>query len=833
MCNNNWIMQINEIAASYKLSVPLLFYQIEKFLSRDDESSICARDLQYHILECVNVCNEISHEIRYSENNFTMHDIRHSFNVMKLMGQLVNDIDELSILEIGFLIYSALLHDIGMIRLGDEEISAEEIREYHGERSKNILKNNIIKSSEGVELNYGMYHQLFIKYLPDICASHMRNFQSIIEFPQEMIVNSMKVNLRLCAVLLRLSDAMDISSNRAPFAVYNLMKLRGTSDEHWKKHMIITDCSIFDGKYRIEGNCDDEKVLRILYKHLDIIHDELKKAIVHSLKGDDLTNLSVNSEIIISNIRTIGYTIRNNTLTLDYNSISKLFMGEHLYGTKRAGLREIIQNSIDACLVRESESEKNKQNDIYIPQISISLDNDHVYVRDNGIGMSKEVIEKYFLNVGLSYYRSTEFRRKELSYNPMGFFGIGFLACFMLSDDIVVKTACYNGDKEYILHLVKFDRFVTIYEHPRKDFVGTEICFEKKKFLCNFSDIKKERINEYEQIRDIKSYIENMFWRLVKLNQKDMIYKLRTNTFYKYASKRFNDKKYAINLSEYLLDIEGVISFNDDQGLIDMWKDSGIKITDFISSLQSNTIEIEGSGLKSIPFYGKSLIYKNDEFVEIKNENDLYNKNDYMLTFICRQDNNFDGASDLPVYLPQQFREQVFSKKKVSMYGRTFIHFNPTYFGTKFYQQLLNLMDKEVHSVYILEPQKSSVYWSIIRGESINGKNDIGNNICYLKSAKIKLPSASNSWLFFKDFSTMINIQNENIEPQASRSKLIELSEHYVMSAIEIAKYLWLLKKLEGESNKVNNATIHFLKKEILELWNNENPLLKKELKPD
>lgn len=833
MSDNNWIKQIKEIAATYELSVPSLFKQIDKFASGDDENSICARDLQYHILNCIKVCMEISHEIRYSENNFTIHDIRHSFNVMKLMDQLVNDINNLSILEIGFLIYSALLHDVGMIRLGDEKISAEEIREYHGERSKKILKNNIIKSNTGAELNYGKHHPLFIKYLPDICASHMRDFQSILDFPKNMIVNSMNVNLRQCAVLLRLSDAMDISSNRAPFAIYNLLKLRGISNEHWQKHMIITDCSIFEKKYRIEGSCDDEKVLRILYKHLDLIENELKKAITHSLKSDDFMHLAVDSEIMNVNISTDGYTIWNNTLTLDYNSISNLFMGEHLYGTKRAGLREIIQNSIDACLVRESENEKNNQNDAYIPQISVTMDNDHIYVRDNGIGMTKEVIEKYFLNVGISYYRSDEFRNKELNYSPIGFFGIGFLACFMLSDDIVVRTASYNGNKEYTLHLIKEDRFVTIFEHPRKDFTGTEICFKKEKFLYNFNDINNEKTPEYKQIRDIKNYIENTFWRLtICKQQKDMVYRLRTTTFYKYASKKFKDKEYVINLSEYLIDIEGVISFNDDEGLLEMWKDSGLNITNFVSSLRSNTIEIEGCGLKSIPFYDKSLIYKNDKFMEIDNEASLLYKNDYILAFVSKKDNSFDGTSNVPIYLPRQFQERVFSKNKINIYGKSFIHFNPTYLGSEFCRQLLHLMDKEVHSIYILDSDENSVYWSIMKSDSTDQKGEIEKVFCYLKSAKIKLPSVSDNWLFFKDFSVMINIQNENIEPQASRSKLIELSEHYVMNAIEITKYLWLLKKIKNNNN-INIATISFLKKKILHLWDNKNPLLKKELKPD
>ena len=46
--------------------------------------------------------------------NFTLHNTGHSFRIMEYMSKLVNDYTKLSELEITLLIYSALLHDIGM-----------------------------------------------------------------------------------------------------------------------------------------------------------------------------------------------------------------------------------------------------------------------------------------------------------------------------------------------------------------------------------------------------------------------------------------------------------------------------------------------------------------------------------------------------------------------------------------------------------------------------------------------------------------------------------------------------------------------------------------------
>lgn len=52
--------------------------------------------------------------------SYTIHGIKHSINVMEYMYSLITDIDKLSELEVAMLIYSALLHDIGMVASSDE-----------------------------------------------------------------------------------------------------------------------------------------------------------------------------------------------------------------------------------------------------------------------------------------------------------------------------------------------------------------------------------------------------------------------------------------------------------------------------------------------------------------------------------------------------------------------------------------------------------------------------------------------------------------------------------------------------------------------------------------
>jgi len=82
----------------------------------------------------------------------------------------------------------------------------------------------------------------------------------------------------------------------------------------------------------------------------------------------------------------------------------------------------------------------------FTPSIGIefSSDLDKITFRDNGIGMSKQWIEKYFLNIGLSFYQSDEIvrinRDAKIQFSFISQFGIGFLSSFLVARQVVIKT---------------------------------------------------------------------------------------------------------------------------------------------------------------------------------------------------------------------------------------------------------------------------------------------------------------------------------------------------------------------------------------------------------
>lgn len=121
-------------------------------------------------------------------------------------------------------------------------------------------------------------------------------------------------------------------------------------------------------------------------------------------------------------------------------------MGTKLYGNPEVALRELLQNSIDACLLRDAQEKK--WGNVYQPEISIKYyfkDNDIILeIEDNGTGMDQYIIDNYYSKVGSSFYKSTDFyilkSESNADFTPTSRFGIGILSCFMVSDTLIVDT---------------------------------------------------------------------------------------------------------------------------------------------------------------------------------------------------------------------------------------------------------------------------------------------------------------------------------------------------------------------------------------------------------
>ena len=122
------------------------------------------------------------------------------------------------------------------------------------------------------------------------------------------------------------------------------------------------------------------------------------------------------------------------SFTADVDKIVSLLIGESIYPDKYAFVRELIQNSVDACnRIKEKGSHLE-------PKIIINVDSTGNYVEfiDEGDGMSKHVLKNHFAVLGKSI--SQEHNDNTGKANLISKFGIGFISTFIAAEKVLVDT---------------------------------------------------------------------------------------------------------------------------------------------------------------------------------------------------------------------------------------------------------------------------------------------------------------------------------------------------------------------------------------------------------
>ena len=107
-------------------------------------------------------------------------------------------------------------------------------------------------------------------------------------------------------------------------------------------------------------------------------------------------------------------------------------LSSEIYDSPRAFLRENVQNAYDAILMRCTEQGL----DIRDRRIEISVDGSRLTVRDDGIGMSDDVLKSNFWKAGSSGKKTDLAQRSGV----IGTFGIGAMANFGVCTSLRVET---------------------------------------------------------------------------------------------------------------------------------------------------------------------------------------------------------------------------------------------------------------------------------------------------------------------------------------------------------------------------------------------------------
>ncbi len=182
------------------------------------------------------------------------------------------------------------------------------------------------------------------------------------------------------------------------------------------------------------------------------IHPTLKSL---GLSGLAIRRLRSNLDNLEEFSKTVPYVASRISLSTANAELTNLLV-EPLYGNKpEVGVRELLQNAVDACRELEDylKQNLNVKPSVTAQKANVKVDlyidpsgNRWLEITDCGIGMTVETVKNYFLTIGASFRASNVWKKQHISEEGKsrilrsGRFGIGVLAAFLIGDKVNVVT---------------------------------------------------------------------------------------------------------------------------------------------------------------------------------------------------------------------------------------------------------------------------------------------------------------------------------------------------------------------------------------------------------
>ncbi|MEX0641949.1 MAG: hypothetical protein WD468_04570, partial [Pirellulales bacterium] len=293
-----------------------------------------------------------------------------------------------------------------------------------------------------------------------LCEGHWHEFATLDDpqqFPREYQVADQSTCLLAIALQLRLIDLFHITDDRTPYALWRFVSPRDSrSATEWNKHRALNAMSVVEFQpgraIKLQGFTEDEEVWAGLQDLRRYCEEQLAKTWDLSARNVperyQLNFVKLEWNVTTGMLRPVSLSF-----CFDNKAMFQILSDDIYDGDPYVFLRELLQNAIDAIRTRRQRHEQRAQSNTARRRADVTFDttiyftvkhapSGDIYVscRDYGIGMDEHVIRNYFTVAGVSYYRSDEFQRQHLGFEPISRFGIGILSCFMVSDSLDVKT---------------------------------------------------------------------------------------------------------------------------------------------------------------------------------------------------------------------------------------------------------------------------------------------------------------------------------------------------------------------------------------------------------
>lgn len=341
------------------------------------------------------------------------------------------DMENFNRTEIFVLLSATYFHDALMIpRYQGEE---KEARRNHATRAGQFLTKYYVEL--GLQLNESVA-------IGEVIKGH--SVDALEELQPSIVLGNHKIDIRKLAACLSMSDICHADESRTPWIVKTHLDLDEESDYHWSRHLQISGITR-DGNNLIMSaivfSQDGEDAI-IAYK--EMIENQLK--ICRPYFNTVLNPLN-NVELSITHLK--SPLEQPFTFSANMPEILNLLI-EGVYSRKDVFVRELVQNSLDACMIRRARS--NKTNISYDPKIILTLLHkgklvNAIRIDDNGIGMSVKDVKDTLLWIGSSIGKNKNIAtlvEETLGKQLIATFGIGLLSCFRVATQITISSCKEN-----------------------------------------------------------------------------------------------------------------------------------------------------------------------------------------------------------------------------------------------------------------------------------------------------------------------------------------------------------------------------------------------------
>ncbi|MCS7162419.1 MAG: molecular chaperone HtpG [Bacteroidia bacterium] len=258
--------------------------------------------------------------------------------------------------------------------------------------------------------------------------------------------------------------------------------------------------------------------------------------------------------------------MRQGTLSVHLPGILPIIR-KYLYTHSDVFLRELIANGVDACqkllAIARSENLSIDPSTLKVEILAYPARRQLV-VRDNGIGMTEEEVERFLAVIAAS--SAQEFAEKYKETDIIGFFGMGFYAAFMVAEKVEVLTQSYRSEAPGVRWVSTGTETYEIEPAQRPEGRGTTVTLHLHKDYDEYAQIWRIRqiAEKYARFLPVTIEVEGSpinkkpLWRAhpTQLSEKD--YK----EFYKLLYPQQPEPILYLHLNmDYPLHLQGILYF--------------------------------------------------------------------------------------------------------------------------------------------------------------------------------------------------------------------------------------------------------------------------------